>query len=258
MLESIHVTNDDGDRVLKDLIALAGQPQSSLELVQFKTLVSADQYRRLYDLTQQYVRPGSAVLDWGCGNGHMTYALGAFGHHTTGYSLDASPPLAAFASSCRFESSKGGDPERLPFPDCTFDAVFSVGVLEHVRETGGTEVGSLREIKRILKPAGLFVCYHLPNRYSYIEAVAQFLPYSHHHRYRFTESMVRDLCARVGLEILDLRRYGALPRNPWQVMPRWLGNSRRVARWWDALDSWFEVLLSPVLQNYYFIARKSD
>jgi hypothetical protein len=31
----------------------------------------------------------------------------------------------------------------LPFPDTCFDAVASVGVLEHVRETGGNELASL-------------------------------------------------------------------------------------------------------------------
>jgi len=51
-------------------------------------------------------------------------------------------------SSTRAARSRGS-----PYLD-KFDAVVSVGVLEHVKETGGSEIGSLREIFRILKLNG--------------------------------------------------------------------------------------------------------
>ena len=36
---------------------------------QFGSLAAANQYRRLYELTERYVPAGSQVLDWGCGAG---------------------------------------------------------------------------------------------------------------------------------------------------------------------------------------------
>jgi SAM-dependent methyltransferase len=57
---------------------------------------------------------------------------------------------------------------RLPFPDCTFDAVTSSGVLEHVGEPRGVphrdadQGAYMREIVRVLKPGGAALVAH-PN-----------------------------------------------------------------------------------------------
>ena len=248
----------DADTVLQDLVALA-QRVPELDLLQFKTLVSAEQYRRLYELVERYVASGGTVLDWGCGNGHMAYALSAMGYVTHAYSIEvAPPPLADLMPDVPFTVTSDGDVVGLPFESATFDAVVSVGVLEHVRETGGTEIGSLLEIRRILKPTGIFICYHLPNRYSYIDAVARLIPGAHHHRFRYTRQSATDLCASAGLRVMEIQRYAALPRNPWQVVPKAVGNSHGVAALWEKLDRWTGAIVSPVVQNYYFIASPND
>ncbi len=65
--------------------------------------------------------------------------------------------------------SREPDPRRLPFDDETFDAVLSCGVLEHVEDPDA----SLEEIRRVLAPGGTFYVYKLPNRTSYLEAIAR-------------------------------------------------------------------------------------
>ena len=50
-----------------------------------------------------------------------------------------------------------------------FDAVLSCGVLEHVEDPDA----SLDEIRRVLQPGGTFYVYKLPNRASYLEAIAR-------------------------------------------------------------------------------------
>ena len=116
-------------------------------------------------------RPGR-VLDWGCGAGQMTSLLRARGLDVTAYDwrpgvpepvvrpLEHYPEVHAHISS---------EPVKLPFDDRSFDAVLSCGVLEHVHDPDG----SLEELKRVLAPGGTFYVYKLPNRSSYLEAIAR-------------------------------------------------------------------------------------
>jgi hypothetical protein len=125
-----------------------------------------------------------------------------------------------------------------------------------VRETGGTEHASLNEIRRVLRPGGVLLCFHLPNRYSWIEAVLRSMG-RWSHQYRFTASSIRSLTAQAGLELVAMERYAILPRNIWWWgLPRGIGASSRMARGYDWVDGVLSVVLSPVCQNYFFVARK--
>ena len=114
--------------------------------------------------------------------------------------------------ACEYVKGRKGDPVSLPYPDGFFDVVVSVGVLEHVRESGGEERASLKEIRRILKPGGAFVGYHIPNRWSWIERLSSLFPAKHHHRRRYTKATFRALLQGCGLEAAEIRNYGFLPR----------------------------------------------
>lgn len=246
----------DSDQILEQLSALS-KSRPDLDLLQFQTLVSARQFSKLYGLITKFLPASVRVLDWGCGNGHASFALHQLGYEVTGFTLGAPPKLASFMPKATFVTNGGQDPTSLPFPDNSFDGVLSVGVLEHVRETGGDELASLKEMKRILKPGGAFICYHLPNRYSYLDAIARAIPKAHHHKYRFTHSSISALCDAAGLTVVECRRYGALPRNPWQSIAAGIRNRRSFAALWDALDFAGETIASAVVQNYYFVARAS-
>jgi len=109
---------------------------------QFRSLAGAAQYQNLWRLVRQYVPSGAEVLDWGAGTGHFSYFLCRAGYKATGYSLDDCL-FQDLVAEFRYRFVRGRDPVMLPFPDTCFDAVASVGVLEHVRETGGNELASL-------------------------------------------------------------------------------------------------------------------
>ncbi len=47
-----------------------------------------------------------------------------------------------------------GQAEALPFPDATFDNLFSLGAINHVNDPGT----ALREMARVVKPGGTIVC----------------------------------------------------------------------------------------------------
>jgi SAM-dependent methyltransferase len=242
--------------ILVALVALAHQ-QAGTALLAFRSLVGAYQYRRLYALFRRYVPVGAPVLDWGIGSGHFSYYLVQCGYQATGFSLTTCP-LPAWLPQAAYRLVQGDpqDPVHLPFPEQSFTAVASIGVLEHVRETGGDELGSLREIRRILQPGGWFICYHFPNRYSLIEAVVRCLPRKHSHRYRFTRRQIRQLLQLAGLELVETYRYGLLPRNIWGYAPSVLRNAPLVARTWDALDRLCSICFAPVCQNHAVIARR--
>jgi SAM-dependent methyltransferase len=221
------------------------------------SLVGAHQYARLYQLVRAYVQPAATVLDWGVGNGHFSFFLVRAGYHANGYSL-VPQELASRLDDSGYRLFVGDprDPVGLPFADETFDAVCSVGVLEHVRETGGNETASLREIHRILKPSGIFICYHFPNRYSWIDVLARVLPSAFHHTWRYTQADIRRLVEAGSLDLVDSGRYGQLPRNPLRLLPGQVANSERFARAYDLVDEALGALLPALCQNHYFVARR--
>ena len=237
---------------------------------QFQSLTAANQYRGLYSLTAKYVPPGARVLDWGCGRGHFSYWLVKQGFHVTAYSLEHPPEIFAAlspAETARLTFIR--DPEqtvsRLPFPDQQFAAAFSVGVLEHVRELGGDEVASLRELRRVVTSGGVFISYHFPNRYSYIEAVSRALHACRgartkegfrFHKHRYTQRTIRGLCSEVGLVTVEIRRYGFLPRNSFNRLPKRLRESQTLSSMVNLLDVALERAFSPVVQNYCFVAKR--
>jgi SAM-dependent methyltransferase len=134
---------------------------------------SAPQMRE-YDLIADRLaadRP-EHVLDWGCGAGQMTALLRQRGLDVTAFdyrgalSEPETQPLPHYPD---VEAYLSPEPVKLPFEDDRFDAVLSCGVLEHVQDPDG----SLEELKRVLAPGGTLYVYKLPNRLSYLEAIAR-------------------------------------------------------------------------------------
>lgn len=245
----------DDDLIVTELVALSAQDGGD-QLYQFRSLAGARQYRRLYQRFRRYVSPGARVLDWGAGSGHFSYFLWRAGYRATGFSFDRLSPGAWLTDpSYRCVHGTEDDPVTLPFPDESFDAVASVGVLEHVRETGGNEPASLAEIARVLCPRGVFVCFHFPNRFSLVESASRRLG-RESHRYSYTRRDIEQLTRGAGFRVLEAQRYGLLPRNSCGGLPRPLLRSRPLAVVWDVVDGVLGTVFSPLCQNFLFVASK--
>ncbi len=109
--------------------------------------------------------PESKILDFGCGRGLKVEQLRALGYDAYGCDLvplwnDRQESKAAFALIAN-------EPYRLPYPDGTFDIVFSTSVFEHARNTEEC----FREIHRVLKTGG-YSMHLFPAKY--------YLPYEPH------------------------------------------------------------------------------
>lgn len=104
---------------------------------------------------------GASVLELGCGAGFDAYRLMDAGADYTGVDLtpqNVERTKAHLGSYGLMPTVMQADAEHLPFPDATFDIVFSNGVLHHTPDMGA----AFAEAFRVLKPGGEFwvTVYH--------------------------------------------------------------------------------------------------
>lgn len=221
---------------------------------QLKTLGSLSQYEKLYRIADS-VPKGAKILDWGCGNGHFSAYLKYLGHQPVSFSFD----LPELIDSSFHVLGDDKNPVALPFEDESFDYIFSIGVLEHVHETGGSQEKSLLELNRILRLKGRFYAYHFPNKYSWIEATANVLQKVGLHRHythtkKFDKKSVRELFS--GWRLIRVERYALLPRNVWNRLPEAFGNLPMLIKAYDLFDRIITKVFPYIAQNYLIIAEK--
>ena len=119
-------------------------------------LLGADRARKkLFD--QASVRPHHRVLDIGCGTGTFAVALKRWVPSVEVIGLDPDP--RALARSQRKAARAGvsirfdrGFANELPYSDAHFDRVFSSLMFHHLSHD--TKLGTMREVRRVLKPGG--------------------------------------------------------------------------------------------------------
>jgi SAM-dependent methyltransferase len=174
--------------------------------------------------------PSSKILDLGCGSGSLPELLGA--HHVIGTDVDVAAPAM-------FPRARA-DSHRLPFAGQSFDLVICHHTLEHFHDVPGT----IREIRRVLRPAGrLFVS--VPDGTSFSDRLYRFLLCGGGHLQRFTiTGIVKDIESGTGLHLagsrellssfifVDKRNFVPAPRG---ALP---GPLPRRMRWLGALPSW--------------------
>ena len=251
-------------QIVRELRELA-DPRTA-EPIQFRNLLTGSLYLPLYRIARRHARPGMSVLDWGSGNGHFSYFLLRAGLNVTAFNLSSHRnPLedllkARFAGRYRMTYGDASDPVTLPFADQSFEMVCSIGVLEHVRETGGNEVASLQELSRVLKPGGRFLCGMLPKRYSWIEFLVRNLSRGkHHHVYRYSERDIHAMLERSGFELIELDTHGFLPRTTFnRAALSGVTNRVRVATLFNFADRLLARSLPAVAQNFMLCASKTS
>jgi SAM-dependent methyltransferase len=177
--------------------------------------------------------PQERILDLGCGSGSMRKQLK--GLNVIG--IDVDPILL---SANRELAGVCGRSHRLPFAEGSFDLVISHHSLEHFRDAEGT----IREIGRVLKPAGrLFVS--VPEGASFSDRLYRLMFCGGDHWQRFSLRSAADAIeAGTGLHLaaskelftsflfVDKRNFLAAPIGP---LP---GPLPRRMRWMGCLPAW--------------------
>jgi SAM-dependent methyltransferase len=156
--------------------------------------------------------PGARILEGGCGFGAWCEWLERRGHQVIGVEYDERV----------IRRAKGFNPDapvqlgnvlELPYPDGSFDAYVSLGVVEHFRDG---PVPALREGRRILRPGGLaFITtpylnvlrrlFSHPARSLYFAAQRLRGRRGHFWEYRFTRRELESYLRAAGFEVVETR-----------------------------------------------------
>lgn len=131
-----------------------------------------------------------SVLDLGCGDGRSAdlFRRVAPDCEWIGVDIEESPEVGArVRDDVTFVTYDG---ENLPFDSDTFDLVYSYQVMEHVRHPERV----LKEVKRVLRPGGLFV-----------GQTSQFEPYHSYSMWNFTIYGFKVLIESVGMSLSKIR-----------------------------------------------------
>jgi ubiquinone/menaquinone biosynthesis C-methylase UbiE len=122
----------------------------------FVKLFGGDRARKAL-LDQAAIQPGHCVLDIGCGTGALVTLIKRLHSDVDVVGLDPDPKALARArrkaerAAVTIQLDQGFSDE-LPYPDASFNRVFSSFMLHHLQ--AGEKEKTLREVRRVLKPGG--------------------------------------------------------------------------------------------------------
>jgi ubiquinone/menaquinone biosynthesis C-methylase UbiE len=224
--------------------------------------MSAYQYKKPFTIISRFLNPKNIVLDWGCGNGYLSVFLVHNKQKTIAYGFgETEAPISISENSLfKFVAADISNPINLPFADNYFDIVISMGVLEHVHESGGDQIASLKEIYRILKPQGYFLCFHFPYTGSWVEtihnAIMPFKKKVYTHTKRFSHNNVINLINDSNFILKEWNVYNFLPRNISYKFPASVANNTIILYLYNILDIFLARIFYFLCNQSYFIAQK--
>lgn len=186
----------------------------------------------VHRLVEQYLDRSMALLDVGCGTGHLLEELTQQGYRIAG--LDLRPEgLRSTRKDLPAAFLVQAEATRLPLAAETFEAVLMLDVMEHVED--GT---LLREVAGILKPGGIVILTvpALPWLWSYRDTAAG-------HLRRYTRKGLSRVLVAAGFGIREIHYYQCLLL-PFAILTRLLGKKDGTLR--DLEDQ-----PAPMLNNLF-------
>jgi SAM-dependent methyltransferase len=156
----------------------------------------------LYKIILRELKPGSRILDAGCGMGQWVAFLRREGYHAEG--LDYSPELIGrLREAYPDQTWHPGDIRSMPFANGVFDGIISWGVIEH--DPKGPEA-ALAEFRRIVRPGGmLLVTVPLDCERQRLASKLQFpgVPDGKFFQFFFTPDELADRVTKSGFRVME-------------------------------------------------------
>jgi 2-polyprenyl-3-methyl-5-hydroxy-6-metoxy-1,4-benzoquinol methylase len=170
------------------------------------------------------LRPGARVLDVGCGRGVHLAALADRGFEVHGFEVSG---RASRGIDPRAKLAIAPDLAQVGYPGRFFDQVILWHVLEHLRDP----VGTLREVRRVLRPGGRLIVA-VPN-FGSLQARWAGPAWFHldppRHLYHFTVPVLRRLVETADFRIRSEHHF-SLRQNPFGWVQSALNRSERWPR----------------------------
>jgi ubiquinone/menaquinone biosynthesis C-methylase UbiE len=128
------------------------------------------------------IQPGQRVLDLGCGTATLTLLIKHMHPQAEVVGLDGDPQILKIARRKLAAAGLGipldqGMAHDLPYADSSFDRVVSSLVLHHL--THDNKVSAMREVLRVLRPAGRFHVVDFGPPHGHLAGL--FVPLLRHH-----------------------------------------------------------------------------
>jgi ubiquinone/menaquinone biosynthesis C-methylase UbiE len=103
-----------------------------------------------FDVIRKWIKPGSRILEIGGGSGYQAHLISALGCEISSIDIPSRQPVPKV-----YYPVQDYDGKNIPFPDRSFDIVFSSNALEHIQDLPSI----LAEVRRVLRPDG--ICIHI-------------------------------------------------------------------------------------------------
>lgn len=155
--------------------------------------------------TRVFSQPGR-LLDVGCGRGEYLKTFAHLGFEVAG--VDSAQSARIMAQGFRVEVVDI-EQERLPFPDASFDYVYSKSVIEHLQKPGNM----LAECFRVLRPGGAAAIMTPSWKHQW-----RVFHEDYTHVTPFTANGLRDALALAGFSSVQVEVFWQLPflwQRPW-------------------------------------------
>ncbi len=187
------------------------------------------------ELVRGVGHPGERVLEIGCGEGGNLHHLRARSPGLRLFGVDFSPAKVAFARNATGAHTAAADATRLPFADCSFDAVLIRDLLHHLPN----RLHAMKEARRVLKPGGRLTLVE-PNRRSLLVLLQAALVPAERGVLGSTAEQLRAELAAAGFDVLESDERQPFPIARVLLNPRFgttvFGGIPPVGRILDSID----------------------
>jgi SAM-dependent methyltransferase len=179
------MTNPD---YIKTIYDLKKKPLTTYPSIFIKHLIS--KYK---------IQNNSLILDLGCGRGEFLNEL--INNGMEGHGIDISDFAIEFCPKAKINVIDI-EKEKIPYPDNTFDVVYSKSFVEHFYYPEKI----FNEIYRVLKPGGTIITLTPEWQYIYLSFFEDFT-----HRTPFTNLSLREIQEMSGFKDIEVESFKQLP-----------------------------------------------